>query len=80
VKYYVLITLLCAIPLKGAALATPTPSSEERQYYISHSPYYTRGYLASDTEHRQFMHGPSPYWRSRKISKPVNISLRKKYI
>ncbi len=82
-KYYVLIMMIGAMPLKGITTlaSTSEPKSiKEQQYYISHSPYYTAGYLTSHTEYSHFSHGPSPYWRSKDISKPVNIVLRKKYI
>ena len=83
-KYYVLIIMMCVIPLKGATIAsttaTATESNKAKQYYISDSPYYTAGYLAKDAKYSQLIHGPSPYWRSKNISKPVNIFLRRKYI
>ncbi len=78
-KYYALIIMLCALPLKCSIIPSPTADAGQ-QYYISHSPYYTRGYLAAQPEYSHLMHGPSPYWYSKSVSRPVSVFLRRKYI
>lgn len=83
-KYYILIMMICAMSLRGtttiASTSATTESNKAKQYYISHSPYYTAGYLGAGAEYSQLTHRVSPYWRSKNISRPVNISLRRKYI
>lgn len=39
-----------------------------KEFYISHSPYYTTGYLGAQAERRYKLFGPNPYTREVTLS------------
>jgi hypothetical protein len=39
-----------------------------KEFYISHSPYYTTGYLGAQAERRYALFGPNPYTREVTLS------------
>lgn len=39
-----------------------------KEFYISHSPYYTTGYLGAQAERRYNLFGPNPYIRDVTLS------------
>ncbi len=61
--------IFCAylVIITGIAKAT-TQRPILKEFYISHSPYYTTGYLGAQTERRYRLFGPNPYIRDVTLS------------
>lgn len=67
-KLYNLILYVIYITTTSLLIAVSQKSLISDNYYYSHSPYVTRGYLRADPERRYALYGPSPYITSRKIT------------
>jgi hypothetical protein len=65
-NYFKIFCIYLFITTQALQATVQRPISNE--FYISHSPYYTTGYLGAQAERRYKLFGPNPYKRDVTLS------------